>query len=269
VSAPVDLDRLLRRFIAGACPQSALARALETELDRLVGGGEALAARRAELRRIAPEALASYEQMAQSALRQLYAEHFVAARDELRRAEQALGALSRALAALDDQLGAAQELEALIVEHDLERVHSLPVLRIPARLLNRAKELLDGGEHRKAAFQARLARRLVSRLCERATVTAPDLMVRLNRLAAELRASAAGDPEVASAIRRIAEHGRVYLARCLADDLENRVLGRYRHRYAGFHGESQSSPASLAETLGDTAARSAELGRRLAAWARE
>jgi hypothetical protein len=269
MSQPIELDRLLRRFLAGACPQSVLAHALECAIDQLAAAGGALAARGGELRRVAPAALAAYEQAVEASWRLLFAERFVAVRDELRRGGQAVRTLTRALEALDDQLSAARDLESLIVENGLEPLRSLPVLRIPARLLDRARELLQGGEHRKAAFQARLARRLASRLAARASEPAPDLMAGLERLAADLRTLAAGDPELVGAVRRLAEQGHIYLARWLAEDLEQRLLGRYRRRRAGNGDTAQTSPAALAASLVDTATRSVELSRRLAAWARD
>jgi hypothetical protein len=268
MSERADLDRMLRRFLAGDLQRSILTDVFAAEHARLSADLAALAPRRTELRRISRVPLETCEKNLDSAARALYGEYFVSARAALRRAAQARRDLGRALAALDDQLTATADFEALIAEHGLDALRSLPVLRIPQRLVERARHLLDQGEHSKAGFQARLARRLVVRLAARRDQGRRDLLLRIQRLATEL---AGTDGELAAAqARGVVDRGCVYLGTWLADDLENRLADRViPRRLAAFRQPLASGVAKrLGKALADTEAQSAALRRSLAESAR-
>jgi hypothetical protein len=268
--AAPDLDRLLRRYLAGACPQTTLAAALDSELQRLAAAGEALAPRRPDLRRASPAALADFTASLRTAQDDLYGERFAAARRHLRCAADSLRQMVRAAATVNEQAAAERELGAVIAAFDLAPCRDLPALRIPARLLARSRDLLDAAQPEKAAFQARAARHLMARLASReegggaagqssgSTDSGPSLAARLARLDSELRSAAAGCGAQLAAIQRLAAAGHAYLARWLADDLDQQLLGRFRRRPSG------PGPALL--ELSDTMRRAQDLLPRLAAY---
>jgi hypothetical protein len=263
-----DLDRLLRRHLAGACPQTTLAAALDSELQRLAAAGETFAPRRTDLRRASPAALADFTASLRTAQDDLYGERFAAARRHLRRAAESLRQMARAAATVDEQAAAERELGAVIAAFELASCRDLPALRIPARLLARSRDLLDAAQPEKAGFQARAARRLMARLlsCEEGGGAAgqssgsadsgPSLAARLARLDGELRSATAGCGAQLAAIQRLAAAGHTYLARWLVDDLDQQLLGRFRRRPIG-------SGAAL-QDLSDTMRRAQDLLPRLA-----
>jgi hypothetical protein len=218
-----DLDRLLRRFLAGDLPKGSLTQAFAAEHARLATELTVLATRRGELLRLAQPSLADCETRLDLAERANYDERFVAAREALGQAAQARRNLGRALAAEDDRLAATEELELLITAHGLDAFRSWPVLRIPRRLLERAAQLLESGAYAKAGFQARLARRLVARLATQSDAGHGELLRRLLRLDGNRGGTPDGVPWVA-AIRSVVERGATILGGWLVDDLENRVM---------------------------------------------
>lgn len=261
----LDLDCLLRRFLAGDLPKSYLTQAFTAEHAHLATELAELAPRRGELLRLARPSLAACETRLDLAEHAYHDERFVAARTALRQAAQARRDLVKALAAEDDRLAAAEELEELIAAHNLDAFRSWPVLRIPWRLLERAAQLLDSGAHAKAGFQARLARRLVGRLATRNDAGRAELLRRLLSLDGNRAGTTPGGTSVA-VIRRVVERGAVVLGSRLVDDFENREKsGAPDYPSDGFRSPvAVVTGERLGQALAETEAQGAALCARLA-----
>ena len=232
-SAVSLVRKSLRRFQQRALPDWRIRRLLERELEELVAGHSALRPEMDELRRVAPERLASFDIASDRALQWLGEGRFDFALREIQNADRELAELRRFVTVAVDWQRTRDALDGVeeILSPGLAALSTARVLR---RLRDLGRALLDQGEARKACFVIILLTdqiRLVSMRSPRDSTGGE----RFERM---LRGLEPQDEAGVAQIRKLRHEGYHHLAERLAEDLEAELAVSDRARRSSSAGGS-------------------------------
>lgn len=244
-----EVRRLLWRWEWGWSRAAEVEEALRRELGRLSSERSLSVGWRHRLRGLAEASYRDQEAALDHALRCLGAARYRQAFHHLCTAEALVRRLNRTTATYDDWQRSRTSWRQMVGRLRLEPFSDLLTLAVVPRLHREAEELLDAGDHRKAAFVLGVAAEAMAIL----EATCPDagwtegLKRRLNRV----------DPRslLDDGLRKLLANGRHRLVESLLLDLEIRDGGTTR-------GAEQER--ELAATIAATARRADAMAARLA-----